>query len=255
MLNFFLSYSHHDSTARDELKNSLNPYILRGRINFWYDPDLLAGDKVTPEISKQMNDANVFLLLISRNFMGSEYIIKYELKAAAEKFKKNDGCRIIPIILEDISLKFLEEEFGELLNPLPQTNAKVLKPLNKWKKNESDTAWKIILTELEKIIFGENSGSIETNNQTKTENVVSVEGGNSRSNVAAAQQQAAQNIPAAEVSQNNSIAAKILSNNNAPVNDIKIPEADLKNMIADYIFQNPEMLLKILQQSKQQNGN
>lgn len=253
-MNFFLSYSHKDSDKRNELKNNLNPHILRGRINFWYDEHLLAGDSVTPEISKQMNNANVFLLLLSRNFMSSDYILNYELKEAAKKFKEK-RCRVIPIVLEDMSLKFLEEEFGELINPLPQTNEKVLKPLNKWKKSEVDTAWKIILTELEKIIFSESSVSQVANTQSEKMNTANVAGGEARSHVTAYNNDTSPEVLKTAFQHKNVVSIDILSTAANTQNDeAKVDDGDILNMITDYVFKNPDILLDILKQRKQNNG-
>ncbi len=146
-MKIFISYSHKDSESMKYLRGGLNYYIKSKQIESWNDRDLLAGDTYTPIIKERMEESDVILLLISNNFMQSDYIMDYEIPIAVEKIKK--GARIIPIILEVCPYSFLADAFGEAINEIPRTpDGNMLKPVNEWEKE----AWKVITEQIIKIL-------------------------------------------------------------------------------------------------------
>ena len=97
--NLFISYSHRDKVCLDRLLVHLKPLEKEGVIDLWVDTKLSAGDKWKPRIEASLRNARVAILLVSADFLASDFIVDNELPpllTAAEA----EGTRIIPIILK-----------------------------------------------------------------------------------------------------------------------------------------------------------
>ena len=97
-LKLFISYSHED----EQLKNHLDKHLIMlkrsGKIEVWNDRQLVAGQEWDSGIKKEMQEADIILLLISADFNNSEYIWKQELGAAMERHEQGTA-RVVPVIL------------------------------------------------------------------------------------------------------------------------------------------------------------
>ena len=69
-----------------------------GLIHSWHDRKLAAGSDFNKSIDRYLNSADLILLLISPDFLGSEYCYRKEMMRALERHK-NGECRVIPVIL------------------------------------------------------------------------------------------------------------------------------------------------------------
>lgn len=95
----FISYSHADAANLDRILIHLRPVERSGAINLWSDTKIRAGDRWREEIRKALDQARVAVLLISADFLASEFIANNELPpllVAAEA----EGTRIIPVIVK-----------------------------------------------------------------------------------------------------------------------------------------------------------
>ena len=72
-IKVFFSYSHRDEELRDRLADHINPLKLEGIIDVFYDRDIDAGSEWSKEIEKQLNSAQIILLLISAQFLASDH--------------------------------------------------------------------------------------------------------------------------------------------------------------------------------------
>jgi TIR domain-containing protein len=97
----FFCYAHEDEPLLKKLKTHLKPLQRQGLIDIWYDRDISAGTEWEREISKQLNTAQIILLLISPDFMNSDYCYSIEMKRALERHE-NSEARIIPVILRHV---------------------------------------------------------------------------------------------------------------------------------------------------------
>ena len=70
----FVSYSQQDREALDHLKKFVRPLERDGLIDYWYDTRIEAGRDWEAEILTALEQAKVAVLLISQNFLASEYI-------------------------------------------------------------------------------------------------------------------------------------------------------------------------------------
>jgi len=100
-VNIFFCYAHEDATLLDQLKQHLKPLQQQGIFDIWHDQDISAGTEWKREIDKRLNAADIILLLISPNFMSSEYCYSVEMKRALERHEQGKA-RVIPIILRHI---------------------------------------------------------------------------------------------------------------------------------------------------------
>jgi TIR domain len=110
--SIFFSYSHVDEGLRDLLETHLSPLKRQGLISAWHDRRILAGSEFAKQIDQHLEEADVILLLVSPNFIASDYCYDLEMSRALEKHK--DGSAIvIPVILRPCDWHDLS--FGKLL--------------------------------------------------------------------------------------------------------------------------------------------
>lgn len=94
----FLSYSRRDVALLRELDRHLA--ILRGedRIELWWESEIEAGDDWAAEIGNNVETAQLFLLLVSPDFIASDVLNSRELHRMLERHASG-AARVIPIIL------------------------------------------------------------------------------------------------------------------------------------------------------------
>jgi branched-chain amino acid transport system substrate-binding protein len=107
----FLCYAHEDEPMRRELEKHLITLRHEGLIDMWYDHEIIAGAEWKQEIEKHLNSAQVILLLISPDFMASEYCYDVEVVRAVERHKRGEAL-VIPIILRPVHWQ--TAPFGQL---------------------------------------------------------------------------------------------------------------------------------------------
>jgi hypothetical protein len=97
-IRLFYSYSHKDEVLRDELEEALALLNQQGLIAGWHDRRIGAGDEWKGAIDKNLEEAQIILLLVSASFIASKYCWDIEVKRA---IGRHDGgqARVIPVIL------------------------------------------------------------------------------------------------------------------------------------------------------------
>ncbi|MFN7984815.1 MAG: toll/interleukin-1 receptor domain-containing protein [Vicinamibacterales bacterium] len=95
----FISYSHSDTEYLDRLLVHLKPLEKRSLLELWVDTRLRAGDKWKREIEKALQRATVAVLLVSADFLASDFITDNELPPLL-KNAEEQGTRVIPIIVK-----------------------------------------------------------------------------------------------------------------------------------------------------------
>jgi Tfp pilus assembly protein PilF len=96
----FCSYSRKDEKLFNELKNHLSSLKLSGASIELHERRIL-GNTWDDNVDEHINTANVILLLISANFIASDYVFSTEVKRALERHKAGEA-RVIPIILRPV---------------------------------------------------------------------------------------------------------------------------------------------------------
>ena len=77
----FISYAPLDDALRERLRAHLSPLEREGLVQAWDDREILAGDEWADEIDECLNKADVILLLVTADFIKSEYCYGKELNA------------------------------------------------------------------------------------------------------------------------------------------------------------------------------
>ncbi len=98
MVDIFFSYAHEDETLRNELAKQLKLMKRQGLINEWYDRDIDAGTEWKQAIDEHLNNAQIILLLVSPDFIISDYCYDIEMMRAMERHEAREA-RVIPVIL------------------------------------------------------------------------------------------------------------------------------------------------------------
>src|SRR5437762_7381505 len=111
VIEIFISYAHEDETLLEDLKKHLSVLHRRELIKLWYDRDISAGKEWEDEINFHLNTAQIILLLISPDFMKSDYCYSKEMMRALERHKVKEA-RVIPVILRSVLWK--ESPIGKL---------------------------------------------------------------------------------------------------------------------------------------------
>jgi hypothetical protein len=127
----FYSYSHKDDKYRDKLETHLSLLKRQGIIREWHDRKISAGEDWKVAIDKNLESADIILLLVSSDFIASDYCWGIEMKRALSRYKVGK-TRLIPIIVRPVDLK--DAPFRNI-EPLPKNT----KPITLWKNR--DQAW------------------------------------------------------------------------------------------------------------------
>src|SRR5215471_4271192 len=123
-LEVFYSYSHEDEKLRDKLEKQLSLLQRRGLIVSWHDRCIGAGQEWREQIDAHVRSAHIILLLISADFIASDYCYGVEMQTALERQGKHEAV-VIPVILRPVD--WSSAPFGRL-QALPRDG----KPVTKW---------------------------------------------------------------------------------------------------------------------------
>src|SRR5215468_1857794 len=96
-VTIFFCYAREDEALLIKLKAHLQPLKWEGLIDVWYDRDISAGTEWEQEINKHLNTAQIILMLVSPDFMNSDYYYSIEMKRAVERHERKEA-RVIPVI-------------------------------------------------------------------------------------------------------------------------------------------------------------
>jgi len=100
-VKIFFCYAHEDEPLLKKLKVQLTPMQRQGLIDVWHDRDISAGTEWEREISEQLNTAQIILLLVSPDFLASDYCYGIEMKRAIERHNRKE-TKVIPVILRPV---------------------------------------------------------------------------------------------------------------------------------------------------------
>jgi hypothetical protein len=96
----FISYAHEDETYRNELVKHLR-LLERGRmVELWHDRKIGPGGDWASAIQQQLTSANIVLLLISSDFINSDYCYGVEMPAAL-KAAENGTATVVPVLIRN----------------------------------------------------------------------------------------------------------------------------------------------------------
>jgi hypothetical protein len=142
-IEIFCCYAREDQNLLDKLKRFLVPLQRQDLIsNIWSDTEINPGTDWEKEIHKHLDSAQVILLLVSPDFLASDYCNSVELKQAMDRYEKGQA-HVIPIILRPTHLR---GALFEKLQMLPTER----RPVTKWENQ--DDAFLDIVQGVERVI-------------------------------------------------------------------------------------------------------
>ncbi len=127
-IKLFYCYARKDKALRDELETHLSPLKRQYPLTNWSDREISPGEDWEQAIDRHLSTAHLILLLISPDFMASNYCYGKEMQRALERHEAGT-CRVIPILLRPVYWE--EAPFGKL-QMLP-TDAK---PITRWQDHD-----------------------------------------------------------------------------------------------------------------------
>jgi molecular chaperone DnaK len=100
-ISVFYSYSHQDAALREQLEIHLVLLRRQGLIDEWHDRRIEPGEDWASAIDSRLKNADIVLLLVSPDFLASDYCYEREMKTALDRHA-NGEARVIPIILRAV---------------------------------------------------------------------------------------------------------------------------------------------------------
>jgi hypothetical protein len=128
----FLSYSHKDEKFLKQLVDHLKPLERQGRVSSWSDLQIRGGSQWFDEIQKALSRARVAVLLVTKDFLASEFIHEHELGPLL-KAAEDGGVTILWVLVRDCNWR--ATPLGKYQAAYPPN--KPLAPM----KADRDTAW------------------------------------------------------------------------------------------------------------------
>lgn len=131
-ISVFLSYAHEDEPLLRKLEAHLNLLIQQGLISIWHDRRIVPGTNWANVIDERLEQATIILLLVSPDFLASNYCYQVEMKRALE-LDRDGAARVIPIAMRPVDWE--NAPFAHL-QALP-TDAK---PISTWSDQDEALA-------------------------------------------------------------------------------------------------------------------
>lgn len=138
----FISYSHKDKQFLKPFHSHLSSLSREGLISTWFDGEIGVGQYFDCEIDQHLAGADIIVMLLSSNFVASEYCYGKELTYAIKRMLENHVL-IVPIIIKPFDTKGTPFERLQLL-------PKDAKAVSLWKNR--DEAWVEVVKGIRKAI-------------------------------------------------------------------------------------------------------
>lgn len=124
----FYSYSHRDEEWRERLGKYLKPLVQANRMVEWHDRKIEPGANWNAEISEHLHTADLIFLLVSEEFLNSDYCFGVEVETAMARLKEGAAV-VVPILLKPC---LWESSRFSQLQMLPRD----ARPIHLWPKPE-----------------------------------------------------------------------------------------------------------------------
>jgi hypothetical protein len=144
MKKVFISYASEDRAYTQALMGHLAILRRTGTIDMWYDQELKAGDAWDATIRAELKAADIILLLLSPDFLNSDYIWDVELSEAITR-RDTEDTRVVPIIVRPCAWRDLNDVSQW---QIPRQGEPIALATNE------DEAWTEVVNDLKKVIEG-----------------------------------------------------------------------------------------------------
>jgi len=99
MSNLFISYSHVDTEVLDRLHTHMAILKEEGKVTTWFDREILAGGDLDGNIKDELTAADIFIAIVSPDYLNSKYCYQIEFKTALSRMQAGELI-IVPVIAE-----------------------------------------------------------------------------------------------------------------------------------------------------------
>jgi TIR domain len=137
----FISYSHKDKKHLNDLLPHLKPLERAGRISSWSDQQITPASKWFDEIKAALARTSVALMLVSSDFLASDFIDKHELGPLLKEAEVG-GVKILWVLIRDCMYR--ETPLAQYQAVLPPDQ-----PVAKMRTPERDTAWRKVCEKIQ----------------------------------------------------------------------------------------------------------
>lgn len=141
-LKVFISYSHLDEHALERFTRHLAVLRREGSVIEWFDQKIDAGGDIDDEVSGHLEECDIFIALVSADFLSSGYCYDRELKRALERHEQN-AMRVVPVIVQPCDWQ--ASPLGRL-KALPKDG----KAVADW--TNENTAWLDVVAQLRRLV-------------------------------------------------------------------------------------------------------
>lgn len=143
----FISYAHEDVEFKNEFVKFFAVQKRKGEVELWNDQEITPGTEWKEAIIQNLKAADIIVLLLSPDFLASDFIWDEELPIVDKLFEANKA-KVVPILLRDCD--WSSTDYGKI-QAVP-TDPKTLKltPINNW--DDKDNAWKIVLEQFKRLL-------------------------------------------------------------------------------------------------------
>jgi hypothetical protein len=141
-VKLFISYSHKDERLKSDLQAHLGSLQREGRIEFWHDREIMPGSHWESVIDDHLEGADVIILLVSADFISSNYCWGVEVARALELHKKRSAI-VVPVLVRPVSWE---------ATPLRQFQALPIdgRAVSTWQNRNN--AWKQVVEGMKRIV-------------------------------------------------------------------------------------------------------
>lgn len=151
-MKVFISYSHNDEQMLLKLHTHLSQLKREGKLLSWTDEQILVGENLNDSISHNLNSSQIFIALLSPDYIASNYCYEKEFQTALN-MQQEGKLIIIPIILEPCD--WLNTPFKDFKG-LPKDG----KPISDWQN--ANTAFLDVIQNLRKLLDKETIPNLST---------------------------------------------------------------------------------------------
>lgn len=100
-VRLFVSYSHEDARLHAALEDHLAGLRRAHIVDSWSDGRILPGQEWRKAIQREMDEADIFLLLVSASFLASDFCYEQEMLRALARHQRGEAV-VIPVLLRPV---------------------------------------------------------------------------------------------------------------------------------------------------------
>jgi hypothetical protein len=158
MTSVFISYAHRDERLKDRFLAHLSALKRERLIDVWHDRMLKPGDHLNQKIEQELAAAEFVVLLISSDFINSDYCTEKEMRRAFARAKLG-RCNVAAVILKPCMWQYIpiDDEGGRLADFTAMSPDG--KPVTQWSGGQ-DAALHTVVTDIRRLIMDKSASSM-----------------------------------------------------------------------------------------------